>query len=275
MLERNVINIALSDTHCGSDRAVFPPKISLPPLMADEKERLLTYSNNQKKLYEHLMYCAHYIRDNFAGHKKVITHNGDAIEGIHHHTIQLSAPMVDDHVLIHEAIMGDFLHESGFSVMNGDELHYVSGTETHTGYTEQRIKKHFEYYGATFHDELKLTQHGRKIGYVHQWAGAGNGQNEGNGLTNALKALYYNSLKEGREMYDLIISSHYHKAIMASYSQNWETYYAMITPSFQMKTRHGHKVSAFQRNDIGLGLAEVTTSGLIKIHKPLLMDEKR
>ena len=273
MSERNVINIALSDTHCGSDRAVFPPKISLPPLMADEKERLLRYSNNQKKLYEHLMYCARYIKKNFANYKKVITHNGDAIEGIHHHTIQLSAPMIDDHVLIHQAIMEEFLIECGFKM--DDELHYVSGTETHTGYTEQRIKKHFEHYGATFNDELKLTQYGRKIWYVHQWGGAGNGQNEGNGLTNSIKALYYNTLKEKREMPDLVISSHFHKATMASYSQDWKTYYAMITPSFQMKTRHGHKVSAFQRNDIGLGLAEVTTSGLIKIHKPLLMDEKR
>lgn len=269
----NIINIAISDTHCGSDRAVFPPEIYLPPLMADEKERRLTYSNNQKKLYDHLMYCARFIKENFAGYKKVITHNGDAIEGIHHHTIQLSAPMVDDHVLIHEAIMGDFLHESGFSVMGGDELHYVSGTEIHTGYTEQRIKNHFEDYGATFHDELKLNQNGRKIWYVHQWAGAGNGYNEGNGLTNAIKAMYFNSLKEQREMPDLTISSHFHKATMASYSQNWKTYYAMITPSFQMKTRHGQKVSAFQRNDIGVGLVEVSENGLIKIHPPLLMDK--
>ena len=269
-MSKDIINVCISDTHCGSDRAIFPPSISLPPLMADEKERRLTYSNNQKKLYTHLMYCAKKIKERFKGYKKVITHNGDAIEGIHHHTIQLSAPMIDDHVLIHQAIMDDFLRAVGFS--GGDELHYVSGTEVHTGYTEQRIKNHFEHYGATFSDELKLTQHGRKIWYVHQWAGTGNGQNEGNGLTNAIKSLYYNSLKECKEMPDLVIASHFHKATMASYSQNWDTYYAMITPSFQMKTRHGQKVSAFQRNDIGVGLAEVSVNGLIKIHKPLLME---
>ena len=239
--------------------------------MADENERLLRYSNNQRKLYEHLLYCARTIKERFAVYKKVVTHNGDAIEGIHHKTIQLSAPMVEDHVLIHQVVMDDFLHELGFSVKNGDELHYLSGTETHTGYTEQLIVRHFDGYGATFHDELKLTQYGRKIWYVHQWAGAGKGHNEGNGLSNAIKALYFDSLKEKREMPDLVISSHYHKAIMASYSQDWETYHAMITPSFQMKTRFGQKVSAFQRNDIGIGLAEVSTNGLMKIHRPLLM----
>ncbi|MBL0320726.1 MAG: hypothetical protein IPP74_15735 [Alphaproteobacteria bacterium] len=109
MKERDIINVAISDTHCGSDRAVFPPSISLPPLMADDKERLLTYSFNQQKLYDHLLYCARTIKERFAGYKKVITHNGDAIEGIHHRTIQLSAPMVEDHVIIHQAVMDDFI----------------------------------------------------------------------------------------------------------------------------------------------------------------------
>lgn len=267
----DIINIVISDTHCGSDRAVFPPQISLPPLMSDEGERLLRYSNNQKKLYDHLIYCARYIKEKYQGYKKVIIHNGDAVEGIHHYTIQLSAPMIEDHVLIHQAVMDDFIHETGFSVMNGDELHYVSGTETHTKYTEQSIAKHFEYFGAQFHDELKLTQHGKKLWFVHQWAGAGNGANEGNPLINGIKNLYYNTLKEEREMPDVVVSSHFHKATSAAWDQNWKTYRAMITPSFQMKTRHGQKVSAFQRNDIGVGLVEVSKSGLIGIHKPLLM----
>lgn len=269
MQSRDIINIAISDMHAGSDRAIFPPRISLPPLMADEKERLLTYSNNQKRIYDHLMHCAKHIKEKYKGYKKVYVHNGDAIEGIHHATIQLSAPQVDDHVLIHQQVMEDFLTKSRFT--SGDELYYISGTETHTNYVEQRIAKYFEHFGATFHDELRLTQNEKEIAFVHQWAGAGKGQNEGETLKNALKALYYDTLKEKRKMPDVVVSSHFHKATMASYSQNWKTYYAMITPSLQMKTRHALKVSAFQRNDIGIGLVEVSKSGLIGIREPLLM----
>jgi hypothetical protein len=269
--ERDIINIAISDTHAGSDRAIFPPKISLPPLMADEKERLLTYSNNQKRIYDHLMLCAKQIKEKYKGYKKVFVHNGDAIEGIHHATIQLSAPQVDDHVIIHQQVMEEFLVKSGF--ISGDELHYVSGTETHTQYVEQRIAKHFEYFGAKFHDELYLRQNGRLLAYVHQWTGAGKGQNEGESLKNALKSLYFDTLKEKREMPDVVIASHVHKATMASYSQNWKTYYAMITPSLQMKTRHGQKVSAFQRNDIGVGFVEVSKNGLIAVREPMLMEQ--
>ena len=72
-------------------------------------------------------------------------------------------------------------------------------------------------------------------------------------------------------MPDLVVGSHYHKATMASWSQNWKTYHGMITPSLQMKTRFGQKVSAFQRNDIGLGLVEVAPNGMMEIHAPLLL----
>ncbi len=268
---KSKINVIISDTHCGSDRAVFPPSITLPPLMADERNRTLKYTNGQKKLFDHLMYCAKTIKAKYKDRSKVFVHNGDAIEGIHHRTIQLSAPMVDDHILIHQEIMDEFLHEAGFSVKNGDELHYVSGTETHTGYTEQRIVKHFEPYNAKFHDELKLSQYGREIWFVHQWRGVGDGHSEGEGVKNGLKAMYINSLKEGWKMPDVVIGSHFHKATLASYSQDWRTFYGIITPSFQMKTRFGQKVSAFQRNDIGVALLEVAPDGLIGIHKPLLM----
>lgn len=220
------------------------------------------------------MYCAKTIKKKYAGHAKVIIHNGDATEGIHHRTIQLSAPMLDDHVQIHEEIMEAFLANVGFSVKNGDELHYVSGTETHTGYTEQRIARHFDALGAKFHDELKLNQFGKSIWFVHQWKYPGDGHTEGDGVRNGLRMMYFNSLKEGWRMPDVVIGSHFHKAVHMTYTQDWRTFHGLITPSFQMKTRFAQKVVAFQRNDIGVALVEVSPEGMIEIPRPLLMDEK-
>lgn len=265
------INVVISDTHCGSDRAVFPPVIELPPLTDDEDSRTLRYTRNQEKLFTHLMDCAHLVRDEFKDYQKVIIHNGDAIEGIHHHTIQLSAPMVSDHVLIHQEVMETFLQEIGFSVKNGDELYYGSGTETHTGFSEASIAKYFEPYGAMFYDELKLKQNGKNIWFVHQWKGAGDGYNEGGAIHNGLKSMLTNSRREGWDMPDLVVASHYHKATLASYTESWQTYYGMITPSFQMKTRFAKKVSAFQRNDVGVGLIETMPNMPIKIYPPLLL----
>ena len=269
--ERDIINVIISDTHAGSDRAIFPPSITLPPLMADEKERVLIYSNNQSRIYDHFIWCAEYINKTFPNHKKIVTHNGDAIEGLHHYTIQLSAPTIDDHVLIHEAVMDDFLSALGFTANKGDELNYISGTESHTQYTESRIAKHFEYHGAKFFDEFKTVQNGKELWFVHQWASPGDGANEGSPIHGKLKALYYNCKREERKMPDVVISSHFHKSAMASFTDNWKTYYGMVTPSLQMKTRYAQKAAPFQRNDIGISLIEVSKSGLMEIHKPLLM----
>jgi len=264
------MNFVISDTHCGSDRGVFPPSISLPPLMADELNRVVKYTNGQKKMFDHLMYCAKCIKKNYKGYQKIIIHNGDAIEGIHHRTIQLSAPMASDHALIHQQVMETFLHEAGFSIKNGDELYYGSGTETHTGFSEYGIAKYFEPYGAKYFDELKINQYGNNIWFVHQWRASGDGVNEGNPVMAGLKSMYFNSLKEGWKMPELVVGSHYHKATLGSYSQNWKTYLGMITPSFQMKTRFGLKVSAFQRNDIGISVFETSENGLLKVHEPYL-----
>lgn len=240
--------------------------------MADEKTRTLRYSNTQKPLHDHMLKCARHIKKAYAKHKKIIVSNGDAIEGVHHHTIQLSAPMIDDHVLIHQALMEEFLYESGFSVKNGDELHYISGTESHTRFTESSIVKYFETEGAKFHDEFKSKQNGRNLWYVHQWASVGKGANEGNPISLALKSMYYDSLKEKWNMPDVVIGSHYHKASLGSWSQDWQTFYGMVSPSFQLKTRFGQKVAPFSRNDIGIGLIEVSAEGLIGVLRPLLKD---
>lgn len=266
------INVIISDVHSGSDRAAVPDGLVLPPLMADEKERPLYPTKLQLGIYNHLISCGAKIKQRYPRHKKVITVNGDAIEGLHHKTIQLAAPTLDDHIEIHLHIMRRFLKEVDYSPKNGDVIHYVSGTEAHTGYSEayiaERINNEFE--ACKFHDTLKLHQNGKNIWFAHQWAQIGNGHNEGNAIGNSLKAMFYNSLKEGWDMPDLVVGSHFHKSGLGSFTQNWRTYHAVVTPSMQRKTRFAHQKTAFQRNDIGIVCVEVTRDGLFDF-APMLM----
>lgn len=270
---RDYINIIIADMHSGSDRAMFPPRIVLPPLMADEHKRTLHGTPQQVAIYDHVMQSADIIKKKYANYVKVVTFNGDMTEGVHHYTIQLSAPMLDDHVIIHKELAEEFLNRIGFSLKNGDELHYVSGTEAHTNYVESRIASEFEVYNAQFHDEAKLLQNGKNIWLVHQWVGVGKGVSEGAGIVNGLKTMYYDSKKEGWDMPDLVIGSHYHKSALGSFSQDFKTYYGIVTPALQRKTRFGQKVSPFQRNDIGIQLVEVTSGGLLNITPPMLLHE--
>src|SRR5690606_28054584 len=243
--------VVISDLHCGGSTAIFPPKITLPPLMAKEKKRVIHADPHQLSIYNHVMKQARRIKESSVGMQKIVVLNADLIEGTHHQTIQLKVPMVSDMVIVAIDVIETFLQEIGFSVKNGDELYFGSGTESHTGFSEVGIASHFKHLGAEYYDELKLKKHGKSIWFTHQWVGMGKGHNEGNALYNALKALYYDCLKEGKQMPDLAIGSHFHKAGLGSFSQQFKTYYGIITPSLQMKTRYGVKASAFQRNDIG------------------------
>lgn len=266
--------IVPSDLHIGGSTAIFPPKITLPPLMANEKQRVYTADPHQLSIFNHMMKQARRIKKESIGKQKVIVFNADLIEGLHHNTIQLKLPMVSDMVTVAIDVIETFLQEVGFSVKNGDELYFGSGTESHVGYSEVNIAKHFSHLGAEYYDELKLKKHGKNIWFTHQWVGVGKGHNEGNALYNALKSLYYDCLKEGKQMPDLAIGSHFHKAGLGSYTQKFKTYYGLITPSLQMKTRFGQKVSAFERNDVGFIEFDLTKDGLFKFYEPELLKER-
>ncbi len=271
-------NVFINDMHCGSDRAVMPPTIKLPPLMADDKERVLHATNNQVEIYNHIMQTADRIKKSSEGYKKIIIVAGDAIEGLHHYTIQLAAPTVDDHIEIHLTVMREFLRRIGFSRKAGDELHYISGTESHTGYSEAYIVKcisnEFGILQPSFSDILRLNQNGKSIAITHQWTGVGNGVSEGNAIYNSLKNMYYNSLKENWRMPDLTIGAHYHKCGLGVFAQDWKIYHGLVLPSLQRKTRYAHQKTAFQRNDIGIVTVDVLESGAFLFERYLLHNEQ-
>lgn len=212
------------------------------------------------------------IRDNNKGVSKTVLINADLIEGVHHQTVQLKVPMVSDMVVVAFSVIDDFLNNLGFSVKNGDKLYFTTGTESHTGYSEADIVANFSHLGAELHDELRINNNGVDIWMTHQWASVGKGHNEGNALFNALKVLYYDCLKENIKMPDITIGSHFHKAGLGSFSQHFKTYYGLITPSLQMKTRYAQKVTSFQRNDVGFLEFDISANGGIKFQPPVLLD---
>lgn len=220
------------------------------------------------------MGAADEIKKKSDGYQKNIIVDGDAIEGLHHFTIQLSAPTTDDHIEIHMQVMREFLKRVGFSRKNGDRLYYISGTESHTGYSEsyiaKRLAEEYDILEPVFQDNLILNQNGKRIAITHQWVGIGNGVSEGNSIYNALKNMFYNSIKEGWVMPDLSIGAHYHKAGLGSFSQNWRTYYGIILPSLQRKTRYAHQKTPYQRNDIGIVTVDVDELGEMKFERYIM-----
>ncbi len=253
--------VAMSDMHSGSSKALFPRAF-----MQFEHTNY-TPTKEQKRMYEHWIKCAKYVAKNRVGKKIIIVHNGDAIDGIHHGTHQIVSHKWQDHVTIHLELMDEFLREVGFG--DGDELHYVSGTESHTQDYEREIANDLS---AGYHDELKMKINGVKIWFTHHGGAPGKGTNVGDGYRNFLKTIYWECLQKNKEMPDIVVSSHYHRPIYSTYVQDYLTIHGIILPSWQMKTRYAYMVAPFQVNQIGMSFIDITEQGFIKVHKPLLLE---
>ena len=272
---KDTLMVSLSDMHSGSDRALFPNwVVRKEKTAADDREPAgMVASARQIKIFKHYDYCAAEVKKRMDHSKRmIVVHNGDATEGIHHGSIQIMSPNPKDHVNIHIELMDYLLHKVGFSRKRGDELHYVSGTQSHTEDMEQEISNYYDYIDAEFHDETNIKVNGRTLQYTHHGGSAGDGHSEGDSYRNWLKRIYFNNLKRGNLQPDIIYTGHVHKPIYTSYVQDYHTIHGIILPSWQMKTRFAYRAAPLQRNSIGLTLTEITASGDIRIAKPLIME---
>ena len=271
-MPKDILLVSLSDMHSGSVFALFPNR-----MLNLNNQKNHTPTDLQRKMYDHWMMCAEEIKRERKNRDLVMVHNGDAIEGVHHQSLDHITPEWDDHQTIHIELMNDFRSAAG--IRASDKVYYVSGTESHTRLDEEKIAQHFdtepaaEIDGQTYrlHHELRLVLNGRDIWYTHHGAGAGKGANEGNGLRNWMRDIYWDSKRDNVKPPDLIYTSHYHKTTYSTYVQDYHTIHGKILPSWQQKTRYALRVAPFQRNDIGLSVDVITAAGDIRVCAPLLM----
>ncbi len=259
----NTLIVNLSDMHSGSSRALFLPRLT------QFEHTNYTPTDLQKKIYKHWMKCADWVKEKRKDKKLVIVNNGDAIEGLHHNTKEIVSLKLDDHVRVHCDLMDDFLQAVGYGI--GDDLHYVSGTESHVQDKELEIANDL---GATYQHEMKLNVNGFEIWYTHHGANPGIGYNKGDSYRNWLKQIYWTMKHDSKKAPNMIVSSHYHKPIYNTFVYDFNTLHGIILPSWQMKTRYAYRVAPFQRNEIGMSIFDITHEGYVHVHKPLLMEMK-
>ena len=274
MKPRDISILSFGDFHSGGLTALFP---DYAMQFYYDKNNILPYSPSpfQVEMYNHFIAGAKHFKKTSKGRQKIIIVNGDATDGNHHGTVQIISPQLKHHMQIFIELMDNFLQVCEFSVKNGDELHFVSGTESHTGFGEYDIKKQYEPIGAEYHDELQLTMNEKRLWWTHEGAKPGKGANEGNALRNFARDLYIDCLKSGKLPPHLITTSHYHKNSYDSYNDNYQhTIHYQVLPSWQGKTRYAIAKSAYQRNDIGMIFNTVTAEGDLRF-EPFLMKEKQ
>lgn len=270
MLVKDTLIVPLSDMHSGGDTALFPNRFW------QFKHSNHTPTAKQKMIFRHFDKCAEYVKKHRQDKRVLVVHNGDALEGVHHSTLEVVTFLRDEQVDIHLELMDYFLNKIGFDGRKGDKLYYTIGTEAHTADKEDRIAKELPVQktddGGHVHQELLLNVNGRRVLFLHHGPKRGEGATEGNPLRAWLGRMYWTNLAKGRPQPDLVFTGHWHTPAYNTYVHNWQTIHGIISPSWQAKTRYAHEKVPETVNEIGAIVVEVKADGEIKQPVPLLIE---
>ena len=268
LITKDTFIVVLSDMHSGGSTALFPNRF----WQSTTTEHNHTPTRRQKQMYRHFVDCMEYARENREGKRLIVIHDGDAIEGYHHNTTQVITSNKKEQAELHIELMDTFLRHTKWSKQDGDQLYYVSGTETHTGDVEHGIAKDLSAernpYGGRIFDRLELKINNRLLWFVHHGKSRGDGANEGNALRNWLRDVYWDCAKSRRQPPDFVCTGHTHTPAYNTYviphENGYHTMHGLICPSWQEKTRYAYKVAPLNKNEIGAVYLEIKGTGEIK-----------
>jgi hypothetical protein len=119
--------VTISDTHCGSNVGLMPPKF----VRLDE----ITVDHNP--VQEWLWSCWTDLLKRLPRKIDLLILNGDLIEGVHHQTNEIISANTFDHVACAIQALEPIVNRAGRVVI-------VEGTECHTHSSEHSIARHFD-----------------------------------------------------------------------------------------------------------------------------------
>lgn len=271
----NTIVVIAADTHSGSTTGLLTPG-----KWTGLDGQTWQMSKGQRVLLEQWNECWYRVKELRKKSRLVVVHNGDAIDGVHHGTTQLITSDKEEQKRMHIAAM-----ESGLDIAEfkkGDLLYYVYGTEMHVATAEDAIARDFtwpdgKHYvpavikpsadanykdGRFIRDQLKLDINGVIFDIAHHGFRSGNrAWTKENSVNYACKSIYFDYVERGIKFPRYIIRSHMHEFISGIYRGKRGTIEGFITPAFQLKTHHGHRVANEKIADIGMLIVVVKDNG--------------
>ena len=272
-MSKDTLLVVLSDMHSGSNMALFPNRFWQGKNGVNH-----TPTSKQEMIWKKFGEVAANIAKERKDKRVILVHNGDAIDGVHHGSLDVATRDVGEQGELHIELMDWF--QKKIKWQRGDKLYYVAGTETHTGDTEDWIAKSLNAQqsedGSYYRNQLELLVNNRRINFVHHGPPAGKGANEGNSMRNWLRDIYFDSLKDKQPPPDMVISGHVHQPTYSTYvareGDAFRMVHGIICPSWQMKTRYAHMAAPMARNKIGGTSTVITETGDIRTPKFDMME---
>ena len=233
--------LVISDIHAGGTTALMPPEFKTL------RGNVVRANARQAWLWEQWLDFHAWAQHQLAGQRYALIINADVVEGEHHRTKEIISPDDNDHLRLAKLILEPLVRKAGAVVMTrGTECHVKEcegalaaewGAEVNEGFAPDRAH-------VTVGDSLGIISH--HIGTTSRpWTEA-----TGLGVQLAqeqLEAAKTGLQNKGDRIPQWIVRAHRHRAGFAGDGSGL----AIVTPAWQLKTRHAHKVVTASREGCG------------------------
>jgi hypothetical protein len=272
---KRTIVAVVNDLHVGSPFAISPARW----LLHDRTEK------RPNELQEHILahWCACWgnVAKLRKGARLVIVVIGDAIEGLHHETTEITTSRIDTQEAMAVAVIESAMKIAKFS-NRGDVIRFVNGTPAHDGCGSaslERVARDVLDRDAndgtpSSANILRLNVNGVRFDVTHK-PGSGPGSRAhtlGNAFHGWLRSLYFSALEEGQPPPRYVLTAHHHNYLRRDVhaTRGHVAMTGIICPSWKVKDEHVYRVAPFALSSIGMLAFDVQPDGAVQEHVWLL-----
>jgi hypothetical protein len=261
--------VVISDLHIGSTVGLCPPQgleVADKGLYKPNKFQLTLW-----KYWKH--FWTEYVPASTAGAEKVyLVVNGDAIDGVHHKTINIISGSWEAQESAAVQIVGDAIKMCPVQI---DGLYWVKGTDAHvdvSGQAEERVAKAL---GAEPNDigefasyQWWLEADGVSFQIAHHIGTTSSAAYESSAPMREMVAGLVEAAQWERRMPDVIVRSHRHRFIPVSIPSIRGRINSVITPAWQLRTPFVERIDRMRMPHIG-GVVFTVEDGVCQIREKL------
>lgn len=237
--------VVFSDTHAGCRMALCRPE----PIPLDGGGTY-TASAFQMKLWAfYREFFDEWVPLVTNGEPYDLVHNGDAIEGVHHHATTQISHNLEDQQRIAEGVLRPEVERCK---AGGGTYYHIRGTEAHVGQTGEYEERLARSIGAKPNQEGQYARwdmwkrvgdhRGPLVNLLHHIGTTGSAAHEASAVNAELTATFVEAARWGREPPDYIVRSHRHRFIAVDMETGRGHGAAIVTPAFQGKTPFAFKI---------------------------------
>jgi hypothetical protein len=193
-----------------------------------------------------------------------LVHNGDCIDGVHHHSTTQISQNIEDQLTIAEMIMRPVVERCR---KLGGTYYHIRGTEAHVGqsavYEEQLAKR----LGAKPNEQgqharydlwKRVGNHTKRtpaplVHLLHHIGSTGSAAHEASAVNAEMTATYVEAARWGKEPPDFVVRSHRHRSIAVDLHSYKGYAAAIVTPAWQGKTPFAWKIPGARVSEPQIG----------------------